>query len=147
MSSISGKERLYVAVGVERFEVVELLADADELHRQAELLLDGEDGAALGRAVALGQDDPATLHAFLNCSAWAMAFWPVVASRTSSASCGAPGICLLTTRWIFSSSRIRWVWVCSRPAVSTMSTSCPRARARAQASWATLAGSLPCRFL
>ena len=44
---------------------------------------------------------------------------------------------------IFSSSRIRWVWVCSRPAVSTIRTSTPRARARSQASWATLAGSAP----
>ena len=37
--------------------------------------------------------------------------------------------------------------MCSRPAVSTMSTSKPRALAFSQASWATLAGSLPCWFL
>ena len=69
-----------------------------------------------------------------------MAFCPVVASSTSSTSCGRPSICLPTTRRIFSSSRIRWVCVCSRPAVSTMSTSKPRAWAFSQASWATLAG-------
>ena len=90
---------------------------------------------------------PVHCTVFLNVSAWAMAFCPVVASSTSSTSCGAPAICLLTTRWIFSSSRIRCVCVCSRPAVSTISTSKPRALALSQASWATLAGSLPCSFL
>ena len=84
---------------------------------------------------------------FENISAWAMAFCPVVASSTSSTSCGAPGICRVTTLWIFSSSRIRCACVCSRPAVSTMTTSNPRAAAFSQASWATLAGSLPWAFL
>src|SRR5438270_7458544 len=39
----SGEQRLDVGVGVEGLEVVELLADADELDGQVELLLDGED--------------------------------------------------------------------------------------------------------
>ena len=68
---------------------------------------------------------------------------PVVPSSTSNTSCGAPSICRLTTRWIFSSSRIRCVWVWRRPAVSTMRISVSRARARSQASCATLAGSAP----
>src|SRR4051812_36022231 len=42
-----GEQRLDVGVGVERLQVVELLADADVLHRQAELLLDAEDRPAL----------------------------------------------------------------------------------------------------
>src|SRR5262249_5937393 len=74
-------------------------------------------------------------------SAWGMAFWPLVASMTRRTSWGAPGIIRWSTPRIFSSSRIRWVWVCSRPAVSTIRTSTLRASARWQASCATLAGS------
>jgi hypothetical protein len=33
-------------------------AEADELDRDAEVALDGDDDAALGGAVELGQDDP-----------------------------------------------------------------------------------------
>src|SRR3954471_7707853 len=45
-------------LGVEGSEVVRTLAEADELDRHAELALDGDDDAALGRAVELGQHDP-----------------------------------------------------------------------------------------
>ena len=38
---------------------------------------------------------------------------------------------------------MRWAWVCSRPAVSTIKTSVPRARAFSRASKATAAGSPP----
>ena len=76
-------------------------------------------------------------------SAWRIAFWPLVASRTSRTSWGDPGILRAMTPRTFSSSRIRCDWVWSRPAVSTIRTSTPRARARSQASWATLAGSAP----
>ena len=55
------EERFDVGLRVERLQVVELLADADELDRQAELLLDAEDRAALGGAVELGQDDAGAL--------------------------------------------------------------------------------------
>ncbi len=41
---------------VERFEVLGALPDTDEQHRDAEFLLDRDDGASLGRAVELGQD-------------------------------------------------------------------------------------------
>ncbi len=37
---------------------------------------------------------PVHFTVFLNFSAWAIAFWPLVASSTSSTSCGAPSICL-----------------------------------------------------
>ena len=40
------------------------LAHADEFHGQAELLLDGEDCAAFGGAVELGQHDAGALHRF-----------------------------------------------------------------------------------
>ena len=50
------------AVRVERFHVVDPFAEADELHRQAELLLDGEHRAALRRAVELREDDAGALH-------------------------------------------------------------------------------------
>ena len=45
------------AVGVELFERVEMLADADELDRHAGHVLDREGRAAAGVAVELGQDD------------------------------------------------------------------------------------------
>ena len=45
------------------------------------------------------------------------------APSTSKTSCGAPGILRWRTLRIFSSSRIRCVWVWSRPAVSTIRTS------------------------
>ena len=66
---------------------------------------------------------PVTPTASWNILAWAMPFWPVVASSTSMTSCGAPGIFLPITRWIFFSSAIRLTLVCSRPAVSMMITS------------------------
>src|SRR6266511_1782346 len=59
------EQGLDVGVGVERFEVFELLADADELYRQADLAFDAEDGAALRRAIQLRQDDPRTLYRLL----------------------------------------------------------------------------------
>ena len=49
-------------VGVERDEVADRLADADELDGEAELGLDGEHDAALGRAVELGQHDARDLR-------------------------------------------------------------------------------------
>jgi hypothetical protein len=45
-------------VGAERVEVFGLLADADEVDRQVECCLgDGDEHAALGRAVELGHDE------------------------------------------------------------------------------------------
>src|SRR4051812_6563526 len=71
-------------------------------------------------------------------------FWPVVASTTSSVSCGAPSRRPASTRRTFASSSIRFVWVWRRPAVSTTTTSRPRATAASTASYATAAGSAPC---
>src|SRR5215213_9005726 len=51
------------AVGVEGFERVVLLADADELHGLTRHLLDGERGAAAGVAVHLRQDDARDAYA------------------------------------------------------------------------------------
>src|SRR4051794_20925149 len=50
-------ERPGEIVGVERAQVLERLADADELDRDAELTGDGQRDAALGRAVELREDD------------------------------------------------------------------------------------------
>ena len=44
-------------VGIEVDQVVGPLAEAHQLDRQAELALDRDDDAALGRAVELGQHD------------------------------------------------------------------------------------------
>ena len=58
-----------------------------------------------------------------NATAWARPFWPVVASSTNSVSGIAPGSRRSITRRIFASSSIRLDLVCSRPAVSMMTTS------------------------
>ena len=92
---------------------------------------------------SLARKMPVTSIASRNALAWLMAFCPQVASSTSSTSCGAPGIFLATTSRILVSSRIRLSCVCSRPAVSTSSTSAPRAFAASQASKTTAAGSEP----
>ena len=47
---------------LERNEIADRLAEADELDRDGELGLDGEDDAALGRAVELGQHDAGDLR-------------------------------------------------------------------------------------
>src|SRR5215475_14423379 len=63
---------------------------------------------------------PVTPALFVNSLACVRPFCPVVASSTSRTSCGAPGTSRLAMRFIFSSSAIRLCFVCSRPAVSTM---------------------------
>src|SRR5262245_56032064 len=79
----------------------------------------------------------------MNSRAWLRPFWPTVASRTSSTSCGAPSTSRAAMRRIFSSSAIRLTRVCRRPAVSTRMTSRPRAFPAAIASNTTAAGSAP----
>ena len=51
-------ERAGEVVGVERAQVLERLADADELDGNAELARDGKRDAALGGPVELREDDP-----------------------------------------------------------------------------------------
>ncbi len=46
-------ERLDVFLRVERLEIVDALAEANVLHRHAQLLRDGNADAAFGRAVEL----------------------------------------------------------------------------------------------
>ena len=50
-------ERLDVFLCIERLEIVDALAEADVLHRHAELLRNGDADAAFGRAVELCQDN------------------------------------------------------------------------------------------
>ena len=50
--------------GVERFQVVDLFADADKLDRQADSLTDGDDHAAFGGAVEFGQHDAGAVDGF-----------------------------------------------------------------------------------
>src|ERR1700722_12659215 len=51
------KERVGVSFGVERNEIVDLFAGADETNRQAEFARNGDDDAALRGAVELGEND------------------------------------------------------------------------------------------
>src|SRR6266851_4307423 len=78
-----------------------------------------------------------------NTRAWRSPFWPVVASRTSRTSSTVARFSM--TRLILPSSSISPVFVCSRPAVSTMTASTRRAMPSLTASKATLAGSAPSR--
>src|SRR5690606_70435 len=72
---------------------------------------------------------PDRLMALWKLRAWLMEFCPMVESSTSRVSWGRSGSSFLSTRTIFSSSCIRLSLVCSRPAVSAISTSMPRALA------------------
>ena len=83
---------------------------------------------------------PIALSKALTC---ASAFWPMLASSTSSTSCGPVGSALATTRRTLAISSIRWSWVGSRPAVSASTTSILRARAALIASKITAAESPP----
>ena len=86
---------------------------------------------------------PVSCSASSNARTWARAFWPVLPSITSSTSCGAEASALATTRLIFFSSSIRCSCVGRRPAVSTSTTSLPRALPADTASKLTAAGSPP----
>ena len=66
---------------------------------------------------------PLASAALQNSRAWLMAFWPVMASSTSSVSMLASGAALRTLRLILDSSAIRFALLCRRPAVSAMTMS------------------------
>src|SRR3954471_14219422 len=63
--SALGKQRLDETFGFETLEVVDVLADADILDRDAEFFLDGDDDAALRGAVELREDDSGQIHRLL----------------------------------------------------------------------------------
>ena len=84
---------------------------------------------------------PVSPTAASNALTCASAFCPVLASSTSSDSCGAPGSALASTRLTLRSSSIRCACVGSRPAVSASTTSIPRALAALTASNITEAAS------
>ena len=80
---------------------------------------------------SLVRTTPVAPAASTNFRAWTRPLTPVVASRTSSVSWGAPGTSRAATRRILASSSIRFFFVCSRPAVSTRSVpDAPRFRRR-----------------
>src|SRR4051794_19697160 len=56
-STLDLQQRAGEVVGVERAQVLERLADPDQLHRHAELLRDCERDPALGGPVELGEHD------------------------------------------------------------------------------------------
>ena len=101
-------------IGVELLEAVELLARADELDRHAGDRPQRERGATARVAVHLGQDDAGEPDVLVELLGDLTASWPVMASATSSTSCG------LTRPRISASSRISSSSICGRPAVSRM---------------------------
>src|SRR3990172_8422782 len=88
---------------------------------------------------------PVTPTASVKYFAWWRAFCPLVASSTSSTSCGAVASLRWMIRFTLRSSSIRWNFVCSRPAVSMITTSASRASPAWIASNTTAPGSAPCR--
>ena len=86
---------------------------------------------------------PSMSIASLKISTWLSAFCPVVASSTIRLWRSASGNSRSITRSIFFNSSIRFFLLCSRPAVSTSTTSVPRLFAELMASNTTAAGSLP----
>ena len=128
---------------VEDGQVVDRLAHAHVAHGQAQGLGDGHDDAALGGAVELGQDQALDGDRSRrrpgpgpgrSGRCWRR---PPAGSRDRGRSC------LRITRATLPSSSIRLVLVCRRPAVSTITTSTPRASAALRASKTTAAGSAP----
>ena len=92
------EHRVDERVSVEFGEVFHLLADAHVLDRQPDLLADGHATPPLAVPSILASTMPVHCTASVKRFAWLMPFWPVVASSTSSTSCGAPGIFLPITR-------------------------------------------------
>ncbi len=92
---------------------------------------------------SLVSTNPVTPRASWNWRACWMAFCPVVASTTSSTSCGEPSRALASVRSSRCSSPIRFDLVCRRPAVSQSTTSIFSFLARVTASKSTAPGSLP----
>ena len=83
----------------------------------------------------------------MNVRACDNAFWPVVASKQSNASCGASGTALPITRFTFSNSCIKLDLFCKRPAVSQIKISTCLFLAALIASYITAAGSEPSLWL
>src|SRR5687768_9352877 len=61
-SAVGAEDGLDEGVGVERLQILDLLAHADEAHRQLQFTTDGDGDSALGGAVELGQYQPGDAH-------------------------------------------------------------------------------------
>lgn len=101
-------ERLDVFLRVERLEIVDALAEADVLHRHAQLLRDGNADAAFGRAVELRQDNARQARRLAEDLRCCNPFCPVVASSTKSVSFAASGVSRSMILRSFESSFIRF---------------------------------------
>jgi len=128
------EKRVGVGFRVEGNHVVDLLAGANEADGQAQFARDGDNDAALGRAIEFRENDSGDANRGSEFARLSKTVLARVASRTSKTSCGAPGITFAAVRFIFSSSAMRFDLVCRRPAVSTITTSEERALAAATAS-------------
>ena len=116
---------------VERREIVEPFAHAEEPDREVELAAQRGHRAAPRGAVELGDDDAGRLHRLRRTACPAAPRSGPPCRRAPAGSRGArPGSRRATTRTTFRSSSIRPSCVCSRPAVSTMTVSSPRASGR-----------------
>src|SRR5687768_4073953 len=129
---------------IKHYEIVNLLTDTRITDRQVQFVGNRDGNAAFGRSVQFRQHDSGYACDLQKLS---RLFEPVLTSDRVDdqqrfmwrAFDFAPA-----TRFIFSNSAIKFDFVCSRPAVSTMSTSEPRAFAAFKESNKTAAGSVPC---
>lgn len=139
----SAQKRLCELPGIKCFQILEFLTHTDKVNRNRLLAGNGAQHAPLAVPSSLVTIRPVRPSASSKARTWARAFWPVLPSMTSSSSCGAVPSALAITRLIFLSSSIRCSWVGRRPAVSTSTTSLPRARPAFTASKLTAEGSPP----
>ena len=90
--------------GVERLELVELFALADELDRHARDLPHRQRRAAAGIAVELGHDHAVEFERLVEGAGEATASWPVSASQTKNTWCGLTFFSICLSSAISSSS-------------------------------------------
>ena len=122
------RQRLGKGLGIEGLQVVLAFAHPDIMDRQAEIVAASATRMPpLAVPSSLVMTSPVSGTLAQKASTWDIAFWPVVASSTSSTAWGAVGSSFLITRAIFSSSAISPALFCKRPAVSISRMSLPLA--------------------
>ena len=109
-SSRSGEQGGHERVRVERQQVADLLADADEPDGTLSASSMAKTIPPLDVESSFVRTTPVNPTASWKARAWARPFWPVVASSTNSVSGRAPGSRLSTILRTFASSSMRLTW-------------------------------------